>query len=196
MRICGERRPLLALGSVSVAAALAAGCGGGSAGPTSTPAAPPVERFANAFLSFRHPAAWTAYPFTWSGELHFHPMLYVSTQPVRDPCRTSGQATTCGWPVAQLRPGGVLLSVEDRGSPGWTLDGQPGKPLQVGGRAAKRRVDRPGACGAIGGEATVDVVVASPQPGNWTELLACLRGPRLGGNERQVERLLGSLRFR
>ena len=194
MRICGARRRLLALAPVLAAATVAAGCGGGSGG--AAPATPPLEQFTNAYVSFRHPATWTAYPFTWRGELHFHPMLYVSTQPVRDPCRTSGRTVTCGWPVGRLRPGGVLISVENRGAPGWSLAAQTGTPLHVGGRAAKRRLERPGACGAIGAGATLDVVVASPLPGNWTELTACLRGPELAASERNVERLLGSLRFR
>jgi hypothetical protein len=194
MRICGAHRPLLAAAALLVAAFLAGGCGGGAADPG--PAAPPTATFSNADVSFRHPAPWKAHPFTWRGELHFHPMLYLSTQPVRDPCRTQGQTVTCGWPVERLRPGGVLVSLENRGAPGWSIDAQPGTAFAVGGRAAKRRVYRPGACGAIGGQATVDVVVASPLPDNWTELVACLRGPRLAANEQRVQRLLASLRFR
>jgi hypothetical protein len=194
MRTCGAHRRLLAFAAVSAAVALASGCGGGSDAPAS--AASPPATFRNSELSFRHPAAWKAYPFTWAGELHFRPLLYVSTQPVHDPCRTKGDTVTCTWPVARLRPGGVLLTLENRGFPGWSLDDAPGTPLRVGGRQAKRSIERPGQCGSIGAEETIAVAVASPLADNWTELTACLRGPRLAANEHGVDALLASLRFR
>jgi len=56
-----------------------------------------------------------------AGTLHFHPMVYVSTQPGRDPCRRSPMGTECGWPVGRLRPNGVLVVWENRGYPGWSL---------------------------------------------------------------------------
>lgn len=180
--------------TVLVLIPLASACGGGSDAPPAARSRPAT--FANSTLSLRHPAAWTAYPFKWSGELHFHPMLYLSTQPVRDPCRTQNGTTACGWPVDRLDPGGVLISVENRGFPGWSLGQAGGTPLLVGGRSAKRRSDRPGSCAAIGGQLTIAVAVASPQPGNWTELTACLRGPQLTANEHRLDALLASLRFR
>lgn len=189
-------RPLSFLASaavVSAAALLTSACGGGSGAPGAD-ASPPAT-FANSYLSFRHPAAWTAYPFRWSGELHFHPMLYLSTQPVRDPCHTQQTATVCAWPVGRLQPGGVLVTMENRGFPGLSLSRFDGASLRVGGRAAKRSVTRPGACAAIGGDVTIDVVVASPQPSNVTEFTACLRGPGLTPNEQRVDSLLASTRF-
>ena len=188
------RRLLTAVAAASATVALASACGGGSGAPGSDASSPAT--FTNSYLSFRYPTTWSTYPFKWSGELHFHPMLYVSTQPVRNPCRTQSQTVVCGWPVDELDPGGILITLENRGAPGWSLGDAAGKAFRVGGRPARRNVDRPGSCGAIGGEETVDVDVASPQPGNWTELLACLRGPRLGSNEHRVDALLRSVRFR
>lgn len=187
-------RRVLTLAAVSAVLAPASACGGGSRRPASD--APPPATFANSYLSFRHPAAWTAYPFRWSGELHFRPMLYLSTQPVRNPCRTRDETVSCTWPVDRLRPAGVLVQLENRGFPGWSLAEAPGTELRVGGRPAKRQIDSDGACRTIGGDVTIEVAVASPMPDNWTELTACLRGPQLGPNERQLEALLTSLRFR
>lgn len=194
MRICGAPRHLLAVAAVLAAVPLASGCGGGSDAPAAAAGAPAT--FTSSYLSFRHPAAWTTYPFKWAGELHFRPLLYVSTQPVRDPCRTKGKTVTCTWPVDRLRPGDVLITLENRGFPGWSLDDAPGRPLRVGGRPAKHSIERPGDCGAIGGEVTIGVAVASPLPDNYTELTACLSGPKLAANERRVSALLASLRFR
>jgi hypothetical protein len=152
-------------------------------------------KYTNDFLTFRRPSTWKAYPFRWGGALHVQPMLYVSTQPVQDPCRTSGSATVCTWPVRRLRPGGVLIAWENRGYPGWSLRTQPGESIRIGGRAAKRAAVRPGACAAIGGDLTIEVAIARPLTSNWTEATACVRGPHLAANERRLDALLASTRF-
>jgi hypothetical protein len=186
-------RRLLAIAAIAGATAVATACGGG--GTAQVAKDPPLAKYSNGFLSFSHPAAWQASPFRWTGELHFQPMLYVSTQPVHDPCRTKGDATVCAWPVHRLQPDGVLITWENRGAPAWSLDSQPGSVLQVGGRSAKRLATRPGDCSAIGGDLTIEVAIAQPQPDNWTEATACLRGPDLAENESRVDALLASTQF-
>ncbi len=171
------------------------GRSGGAVRPFGARACTPAPVHANGELTFRRPATWKAYPFRWAGELHFHPALYLSTQPVRDPCRTNGAATVCTWPVRRLRPGGVLVVWEDRGFPGWTLATTPGRPSRVGGRSAKRATTTGGACSAIGGDRTIEVAIASPENDNWTQVTACLRGPGLARNERRLDSLLESTRF-
>ena len=42
---------------------------------------------------------------------------------------------------------------------------------------------------------TISVAIARPLAYNWTQVDACLRGPRLAPLERQVRALLGSTRF-
>jgi hypothetical protein len=127
-------RRLLSIAAIAAIAAATSACGGG--GTAQAAKDPPLAKYANGFFSFSYPAAWTASPFRWGGELHFQPMLYVSTQPVHDPCRTKGDATVCAWPVHRLQPDGVLITWENRGAPAWSLDSQPGSVLQVGGRSA------------------------------------------------------------
>ena len=41
----------------------------------------------------------------------------------------------------------------------------------------------------------MSVTIARPLPSNWTALQACLRGPNLAEQERQVRALLSSMRF-
>lgn len=186
-------RRILVLAATTAAVASTSACGGGQSALTAKRA--PLVKFANDYLTFRHPATWKAYPFRWGGELHFQPMLYVSSQPVQNPCRTNGNATVCKWPVRQLRPDGVLIAWENRGFPGWSLRTQPGESIRIDGRSAKRASARPGACAAIGGDLTIEVAIARPLASNWTEATACVRGPHLAANERRLDALLASTRF-
>ena len=186
-------RRLLPLFAIAATVASTSSCGGGQG--AAAPKDPPLAKYANSFLVFRHPAAWKAYPFRWSGELHFQPMVYLSTQPVHDPCTTNGNATMCSWPVRRLQPDGVLIAWENRGFPGWELRTQPGTSMRIGGRPAKRVTTAGGACRAIGGDRTTEVVIASPQKDNWTEVTACVRGPHLAANEHRLNALLASTRF-
>jgi len=188
------RRLLACAGGIAVTAALASGCGGGGrAGHSVDPAVSQVT-YRDGQVSFRHPAAWTAYPFRWAGELHFRPSVYLSTQPVHDPCRTRGKTTACGFPVRRLRPGGVLVVWQVLGIPATTLGA--GTRVRIGGHPASRVSTRGGSCRAIGADRTIDVLIETrPPPSNFTQVTACLRGPHLAQNERRLEALLASTRF-
>jgi hypothetical protein len=178
---------------------LAAGCGGSSGTPppsTTTSGSAALSTYRNSFLEFRYPQAWRTLEFPNSGELHFHPMLYLSTQPGHDPCRQTGLSVTCDWPVDRLQTSGVVALWENRGYPGWTLATQQGTRVVVGGRPARQQIARPGSCRTIGGDETVSVEIARPLQSNWTAFTACLRGPNLAAHERQVAVLLASTRFR
>jgi hypothetical protein len=179
-------------------AALGAGAGcGGSSRPQTTAMTPPASlaTFRNAYLEFRYPQAWRTLQFPDSGELHFHPMVYLSTQSGHDPCRQSGLTVTCGWPVDRLQPSGVVVQWENKGFPGWSLATQSGTSLRVGGRPARETTRRPGDCGSIGADETVSVQIARPVADNWTDFVACLRGPNLAAHEQEVAAVLASTRF-
>jgi hypothetical protein len=153
-----------------------------------------VDSFRNDFLVFRYPSAWTSYEFPLPGSLHFHPMVYVSTQPGHNPCRQRANATICGWPIERLRANGVLIVWENRGMPGWSLASAPGRAVRVGGRSAKSAIARPGVCSSIGADETVQVAIGRSNS-NWTAFTACLRGPDLAARKREVDALLASTRF-
>lgn len=194
MNACTTTRCLFFCAAAVAASAWLAGCGGGGS-PAAHQTDPSVQAtYRDSEVSFRHPAAWKAYPFRWAGELHFRPSVYLSTQPVHDPCRTSGNSTVCGLPLRHLRPGGVLVVWQVLGLPGSGLG--PGARIRVGGRPAAQVTTRTGICRTIGADRTIDVVVeTSPRPSNFTEVTACLRGPQLAQNERRVDALLASTRF-
>ena len=177
---------------IALSAALVTGCGGGRAAQGADP--PLQVRYRDSQVSFRHPAPWKVYPFRWAGELHFRPSFYLSTQPVQDPCRTNGNSTVCGLPLRHLRPGGVLVVWQVLGIPGTGLG--PGRRIRVGGRPAAQATTRAGICRTIDADRTIEVLVeTSPPPSNFTEVIACLRGPHLAQNERRVNALLASARF-
>jgi hypothetical protein len=167
-----------------------AGCGSTHSASRST-----GLTFRNDFLVFGYPPGWKPTVPQITRALHFDPMVYVSSQPVRPPCRTRGSVTACGWPLDRLRRGGALLVWENRGAPGWSLRTAAGAPVRVGGRKAKRAVDRPGACAAIGADETIQVAIARPLPENWTAFTACLKGPGLAAGEREVDAVLASTHF-
>lgn len=181
--------------------ALASACGGGTGAPgASTPGAstssfdPPLVRYSNSLLSFSHPAEWKAYPFQWAGELHFQPMVYLSTQAVHDPCSTKGNTTSCGFPVTELQPGGVLVTWNASNPP--TTGFGPGARITVGGHPATRTVTTGGMCSSIGADKTVDVLIQThPFPSTPTEMTACLRGPGLAQEEKSVDALLASTKL-
>ena len=190
-----RRRLLAAAGVLAVVAGSLAVWSAASKGAK----APPLATYRNSFLTFKYPAAWSPSVFT-EQTLHFHPMVYLSTQSTHDPCRTvaaagGGTSTTCGWPIDRLAPGGVVVLLENRGTPIFSLANFAGAPTRIGGRSAKVSTERPGTCRALGGDATITVAIARPLAGNWTALDACLRGPHLALEERQVRALLGSIRF-
>lgn len=176
-----------------VLAAVPAACG--SAAPRTAAAASTVSTFHNGFLAFRYPAAWKPFVFQVSGTLHFDPMLYLSSQPAREPCHKHRPETVCGWPVDRLRPGGALIVWENRGAPAWSLASVPGAYVKIGGRRAKRELSRPGKCAAIGADETIEATITRPIPHNWTDFTACLKGPGLAASERRIDALLGSTRF-
>jgi hypothetical protein len=188
------RRLLVCAAALTTLVALTSGCGGGSeARAGSTDAS--LLKYSNSVLSFTYPAAWTAYPSRSSGELHFHPLVFLSTQALHDPCSTHGNTTSCGFPVRHLQPGGVLAFWQVSGMPATGLG--PGSRVKVGGLPAARSDAAGGACRRIGADRTVDVAVqtSGPLPSPLTYFTACLRGPNLALAEKRVDALLASTKF-
>ena len=188
------RRLLMGAAALVALVAVTSGCGGGTYAQAAATTDPKLVTYSNSLLSFRHPAAWKAYPFRWAGELHFRPMVYLSTQAVQDPCSTKGNTTSCGFPVKQLEPGGVLVTWNASNPPAMALG--PGSRIRVDGREARRVDTAGGMCRSIGADRTIDVLIATrPLPSTPTQFTACLRGPGLAQEEKSVEALLASTKF-
>jgi hypothetical protein len=176
---------------IVAAAALASACGGGAKAEAAAKD-PGLASYSGSYVSFSYPAGWKALRFQRPVELHSFPLVYLSTQAIHSPCLTQGNATTCGWPLKHLQPGGVLVLWQLPYAPpcAGCASAQAGTPVRVGGRSAVRQVKAGGACKAIGADRTIDVRVK-----NSVEFMACLRGPNLAENERRVDALLRSAQF-
>jgi hypothetical protein len=189
------RRLLTCAAALVALVVLTSGCGGGAdAQAAAKKHDPPVVKYSNSVLSFTHPATWKAYPFRWAGGLHFRPLVYLSTQPLHDPCSTQGNTTSCGFPVERLRPGGVLVTWNASSPPAFGLG--PGSRTRVGGRLARRVDTANGICRSIGADRTIDVLIQTrPLPSTPTEFTACLRGPGLAQAAKSIDALLASTKF-
>jgi hypothetical protein len=187
------RRLLTGAAALVALVAVTSGCGGGTDAQAAK-SDPKLVTYSNSLLSFNHPAAWQAYPFRWAGELHYRPMVYLSTQPVQDPCSTNRNTTSCGFPVKQLEPGGVLVTWNASNPPAMALG--PGSRIQVDGHVARRVDTAGGMCRSIGADRTVDVLIPTrPLPSPPAEFTACLRGPGLAQEEKSITELLNSTKF-
>ena len=189
-----ERRLLICALVILAVTSVTCACGGGG-NAQAWPNDPPLTTYTGSGLSFSYPAAWTASrPVLPAVSLHFHPLVYLSTQPVHAPCATKGSTTSCGFPVDHLQPGGVLVTWETNGLLAMGLG--PGTQLQVGGHPAVRQEQTHGECRTIGADRTIDVAIATDTlPSALTYFTACLRGPGLAQAEKSIDALLASTTF-
>jgi hypothetical protein len=189
------RRLLTCAAALVALVALTSACGGSSDAQAAAKKDSPRAKYADRYLSFSYPAAWKASTPTGPTEFHFHPLVYLSTQPVGSPCSTNGSETDCGWPVKRLQPGGVLILWQlPYTLPGAGLASAPGKAVHVGGAPAKRLDTAGGACREIGADRTIDTLIRTRAEG-FVEFTACLRGPGLARAEKSVDALLRSAKL-
>ena len=170
------------------------GCGGGTDARAAAKTDPQLVTYSSPVLSFSHPATWKAYPYTGGGELHFHPLVYLSTQAVHDPCSTQGTMISCGFPVKRLAPGGVLAFWQTTETPVTGPVEPSGTRIQVGDHPAVRQETAQGECKSIGADRTIRVVSEVSRQ-NLTLFTACLRRPGLARAEKQVNAVLASTKF-
>jgi hypothetical protein len=162
-------------------------------------AATPIRHFSagQAFgpLSFQYPAAWS--PSYYRFDTSFADVIvYLSNAKLHAPCTTKNNlgdiTTTCQDPIRVLPAGGVLTT--------WSIVGypHPGPEIPhpnttINGQPASIAVTKPGDCSHIGAQETVTAEIGRPI-GNHFEVVACLRGPNVAGNEALVRQMLASTR--
>jgi hypothetical protein len=194
-----SKRLAMTLAVMTVTVALASGCADAiSAHPAAAvkQRAPATASFSAMGLAFRYPVSWRSG--TWSSDLSSFSALivYLSTSRLRFPCavRTGpGRiAETCEYPIAVLPPGGVLVRWSANGFPAWHM---PKANTTVAGRKAVETRTSGGWCVTLGGAETITVMIPRAAPGNWYQMDACLRGPRLAQQEAQISSMLKSVRI-
>jgi hypothetical protein len=140
-------------------------------------------------LSFDHPLAWRASRYE-ERETFYDLIVYLSNERLHAPCTTThtNGVTTCGDPIGNLAPGGVLVSW---GNVGYPHNGPeiPHPNARIDGQPAAIKVQRPGDCARIDGDETITADIARPG-GNHYEMVACLRGPNAPGNDTLARRML------
>jgi hypothetical protein len=190
-----QRRFLLCAAALLALVFATTACGGGGDAKAAAKDPPMLAKYNGSGLSFSYPAAWTASKPSLPAEvLHFQPIVYLSNQPVHAPCTTSGNATTCGYPVHRLRPGGVLVIWQyPYVLPGFSLGAGP--RIKIDSHAATKTSTKPGICRSIGADRTIDALVELVPHSSYLELTACLRGPGLAQAEKSVDALLASTKF-
>ncbi len=144
-------------------------------------------------LTFSHPRAWRESHYTRVSSFT-DLIVYLSNAPLHDPCTRIGGTTTCGRPLAKLRPSDVLVSWENVGFP-HTGPEIPRANTTIGGQPAELEVARPGdgMCTGLGQTESMTADIARPQ-GNHYEMVACLRGPNVTRDEALVRQMLASTR--
>jgi len=148
-----------------------------------------LAKFNDQRISFTYPARWLAQNKGAGLSLESSFVVALSTEHLRSPCRYSGNSGECGADLmlSHLGRNGVFLAWTVGGlavvtSP--TLEGRPGKLIQVGGKAARISVEHsagggPSAGGGCQPETTLTVRVETV---NHYQLLACT-----DGNDAQFE---------
>jgi hypothetical protein len=156
------------------------------------PALPaPLLSFHGGGISFRYPATWMANRYNYVSSFTTA-IVYLSNDPLHPPCHGG----SCGAPISQLDPDGVLLTWTENGSPSWTCQQAKGTAISVGGHRATIQIDHPGTCGRIGGDESISIVVENPSlPDNWWRIDACIRGPDMATAEEQLQSMLRTVQF-
>jgi hypothetical protein len=172
-----------------------------SAGSPPPPSSPTSVRESVSGISFERPADWTRWQPNQHSPMNDGPLIYLSTDPLLPACATmpaaapdlaDGQGRACAWPITELGSNGVLVI--------WltTRVLQPlpgtGEAIEVDRATAHLQITKPGGCGAMKADETIDVLVpiGQPTPHSNLAVIACLRGPDLGSAEAKVRTMLRS----
>ena len=202
MVMTGSRRLAMALATMAMPVALAAGCASAAsvhpaaAVKTATAATPATASFSAMGLAFRYPVSWRSG--TWpTDQSNFSALIvYLSTSRLKGPCTVSispGRiAETCEYPIAVLQPGGVLVRWSANGFPTWHM---PKANMTVAGRKAVETRTSGGWCATLRGTETITVMIPRAAPGNWYQMDACLRSPGLAQQETEISSMLRSVRI-
>jgi hypothetical protein len=160
---------------------------------TASAASAPTRALTRRGISLRYPRAWKVSPAKWND----HPgnfgasIAYLSPQPMRNPCVADGNSISCGPTVDVVRPGGVVVTVQQAGFPGRSF--KVGRRIRIGPRIAYLSVGRPGGCAGVHASETLTLNLPTGRD-NAYQVTACLRAPT-AANARRVRALFRTVRL-
>lgn len=147
-------------------------------------------------VSIRYPSSWNLYgqprPLTMLSSL----IAYLGTMPLGNPCPGLGFTYGCSNPIPSLPRRSVFVAWTENGFPGWQIDQVKGERLVIDGREG-RLSTQPGAMSSCPANTSIGIsaIIASTIPGNWFHMEACLRGPGIKQERKQVLTMLESVTF-
>jgi hypothetical protein len=101
-------------------------------------------------------------------------------------------SASCGDPVSEVAPGGVLIRWNENGFPNWHA---PRSNTKIGGRPATETMTAGRWCRTLGGSQTITAVIPQSARDNWYEMDACLRGPGLPAEQAEITAMLKTVRI-
>lgn len=157
------------------------------------PSATPIQYGGRSFML---PAGWFIHRPTFQSWGGSSPVLFLASQPMHDECvreyYASGSSETCGWPIDELSPGGVLVAW-------WAQylfpsELPPGEPMTIDGLNASRSAFEDSYCSQTQADGGYTVTVDATGPYSRDSITVCTR--TLGGSrETQVASFVDSLRW-
>jgi hypothetical protein len=155
-------------------------------------------------ITLTYPSRWDVRPDTVDQTMFSNSVVFLASQPLRDPCSTTYgsppgpiKSTSCRFAVEELDKGGVYVEWLVAGGPPGprSLPGAPsttesGRPISVDGRTAWMQTQTPGPCSYIAGDETITAAIG-PRSNDWV-MEACIRSPDLEESAAEVMALLGS----
>ena len=171
-----------------------------------TTARPGLSHFQGYGMALDYPAAWKslAPPYSFWGLDHPTSSLFLSTVPLREPCKITVAQNgnthrgPCHLPISALPPGGVFVTWTNTGSGSDLLSGQPGRATILAGQPARLVSARPVASGSYGAGTCESLharwlvaAAVSLGPDSIDRMTACVRAAR---TSRQVKQVMAMLR--
>jgi len=167
-----------------------------------------LSHFMGYGMALDYPAAWRslAPPYSFWGLDHPTASLYLSTVPLREPCKItvekngSTRRGPCHTPISSLPPGGVFITWTNTGTGGDQMSGQPGRKTFLAGQPARVVSARPVASASYGAGTCESLhagwlvaAAISLGPDSIDRMIACVRAGRASRQVGQVMAMLHSL---
>jgi len=146
-------------------------------------------------IELQYPPGWSATNYTDDVSNEGYSLVFVSDQPMHEPCHVSVNQKDCGNVIDRIRPGGVLVEWSAWAFPGWSYRNAGPATFTVSGEPARVLRLRVTACRGIGAAAHEVVDAGATSAIEGFIFTACYRGRDSQVTQRQLLEILASTRF-